>query len=498
LFTIIEVDDDHCLDDYAANAQLASAVQDLRSEASVMVPELKGRAFWMVSSTAQGGGVAEMMPKLVSLLREVGVKAKWAVIGTERREFFQLTKRLHNLAHGHGDPSLTAEDRELYETVSREVAQEMQHQIGPNDILAVHDPHPAGVGALLKQQRNVKAVWRCHIGLDRHTPQTRAAWDFLRPYVEHYDHAVFSAPEYIPEYLTGNVSVIHPALDPLSEKNRELSPHMVTGVLVNAGLMRAHHPVLTAEHPLPVLRLRSDGRFGNATEPEEIGFLYRTIVTQVSRWDHLKGWLPLLEGFARLKRENRQKVFDISDYDARRIEIARLVLAGPEPSSNENDPDAERVLADVCRQYLALDADVQADIALLKLSTASRRMNALTVNAIQRCSSVVVQNSLAEGFGLSCTEAMWKRCAVLGTTACGLRQQIRDGVDGRLLRDPTDPDHIKQTLLELLSDNEARVRYGRSAQRRASDEFLVFTQSRRWLEVMIDVVRGIHSSVAPY
>lgn len=498
MFTIIEVDDEHRLDDYAANAQLAAAVQDLRSEAAVMVPELKGRTLWMVSSTAQGGGVAEMMPKLVAFLHEIGVKAQWVVIGSERSEFFRLTKRLHNSVHGYGDVAFTAADRELYETVSREVAAEMQHALGPNDIVAVHDPHPAGIGWLLKQERGIKAVWRCHIGLDRHTPQTRAAWDFLKPYVEHYDHAVFSAPEYIPEYLTGNVSVIHPALDPLSEKNRELSPHMVTGVLVNAGLMREHHPVLTAEHPLLVLRLRPDGSFGTATEPEEIGFLYRTIVTQVSRWDHLKGWLPLLEGFARLKRENRQKAFEISDYDARRIEIARLVLAGPEPHASENEPDAAQVLDDLCRDFLALDAETQADVAVLKLPMASRRANALTVNAIQRCSSVVVQNSLAEGFGLSCTEAMWKRCAVLGTTACGLRQQIRDGVDGRLLRDPTDPDHIKQTLLELLCDNEARIRYGRSAQRRASDEFLVFTQIRRWLEVMIDVVRGIHSSVVAH
>jgi trehalose synthase len=144
------------------------------------------------------------------------------------------------------------------------------------------------------------------------------------------------------------------------------------------------------------------------------------------------------------------------------------------------------VLQDLIGTYRRLDPALQEDVALLSLPMGSRKQNALIVNALQRCSSVVVQNSLREGFGLTVTEAMWKQRAVIGSQACGIRQQIRDGIDGRLIADCQDAEKIAGLLDEVLDDVPGRSRYGRSAQLRVHDEFLVFTQARRWLEVLAE------------
>ena len=168
---------------------------------------------------------------------------------------------------------------------------------------------------------------------------------------------------------------------------------------------------------------------------------------------------------------------------------ARLVLAGPDPESIRDDPEATEVFAELCNTYGSLEPELRADIALLALPMTSLKENALIVNALQRCATLVVQNSLREGFGLTVTEAMWKRCAVLASPACGLRQQIRHGVDGHLLASAEDPEEIADTLERLLIDPHTREAHGRAAQLRVQDEFLVFNQVRRWLEVLTEVVR---------
>jgi len=408
------------------------------------------------------------------------------VMHTDRTEFFALTKRLHNLVHGSGHPELTAEDRALYDTVSREVAAEFEPMLSPNDVLVVHDPQPAGMGAVLKKELGLPCVWRCHIGLDDQTAQTRAAWKFLEPHLLPYDHFVFTASEYIPSYLSGHVSIIHPALDPFSHKNRELSVHKLVGILANAALVPGAHPVMTDPFDPPAMRLQSDGTFAPATSPEDIGLLYRPTVTQISRWDQLKGWQPLLEGFVLLK--HRAKKSRQPERQHRALEYARLVLGGPEPSAVQDDPEAVGVLERLIEAYKGLPHEVQRDVALLSLPMASRKNNALMVNTLQHCASVIVQNSLREGFGLTVTEAMWKRVSVLGTTACGIRQQIRHGVDGHLNAHPEDPVAIADALEGLLTEPLLRMSYARHAQRRVHDEFLVFRQLAKWLRVLTETV----------
>ena len=491
----ISVDEMSPLDDYQAHIHLSEGVRSLRTEARSLVPQLDGRTVWMVNSTARGGGVAEMMPRMITIFRELGVDVRWAVIGSGNPDFFRLTKRLHNLIHGSGDPALTAADRTVYEAVSRENAEALRPHVRPGDLLVVHDPQPLGSGAILRRDLDVRAVFRCHIGLDRSTPQTQAAWEFLKPHADVYDHAVFTAPEYIPDFLAGRAGIIRPAIDPLSHKNRDLHVQRLVGILCNAGLVVEQHPVVPARYAALTTRLAPDGSFAPATDAEDVGLLFRPIVTQISRWDRLKGFKPLLEGFLRLKQRARSVA--ARTQHRRRLETVRLVMAGAEPAGVADDPEAQEVLQELTAAYTALAPASQADIALISLPMAVRKENELIVNALQRCSSVVVQNSLQEGFGLTVTEAMWKRAAVLGSRGCGIRQQIRDGVDGRLIQDPEDPEEIAARLDALLEDVAMRIQLGQNAQRRVNAEFLVFTQVRNWLATLTERVRRWGDRPAP-
>jgi trehalose synthase len=176
----IEVQEPEGLDAYAEVVHLAEAVRALREEAAALVSALRGRAVWMVNSTSRGGGVAEMMPKLVSILNELGLDTKWVVMGSEDPAFFDLTKNLHNLIHGKGDPGLGDEERQLYAAVSSENAAELKQRLRPEDILVIHDPQPLGMGALLKRELGMPFFFRCHIGCGP-TPSSATTRSSRRP-----------------------------------------------------------------------------------------------------------------------------------------------------------------------------------------------------------------------------------------------------------------------------------------------------------------------------
>lgn len=490
----IDIETGWSLNDYANVAVLSNGVRSLRVEASMLVPQLQGRRVWMVNSAAQGGGVAEMLPRMVTLLRELGIPTEWIVIGSDDPKFFTLTKRIHNLIHDDGDPELTNEDRELYEAVNRQNADELKSLLSPQDILVIHDPQPLALGAMLKDEIGLSTVWRCHIGLGDHTERTRAAWYFLKPYAEKFDFSVFSAPEYIPDFLAGRATIVHPALDPFSHKNRELSPHKLVGVLCNAGLEREHHPVLTPPFENQAQRLQPDGSFAPATNRQDFGLLFRPIITQVSRWDRLKGFRPLMDAFVELKRKLEDSSAEISGRHRRRLELLRLIMAGPDPASIQDDPEAVEVLEELARAYTELPQPLQDDVVLLTLPMASRKENALMVNALQRCSTVVVQNSLQEGFGLTATEAMWKGVPVVGTRAYGLQQQIRNGIDGLLVQDAANPTEVVKRVNDVLENVRKRDFMARNAQQRVSEEFLIFTQMSQWLRALSSSLHGAGGS----
>jgi trehalose synthase len=482
---LVQVGPSSRLTEYAQHAHLAGAVQALEDESRPARARLAGRTVWMVNSTARGGGVAEMLPTVITLLRDLGIAAEWAVIESADPGFFALTKRVHNLVHGEGDPTLTAADRELFERVNRENADSLRPRLRAGDILVVHDPQPMPLAGLLKAELGLATVWRCHIGLDQEVAASRAAWEFLRPYAASYDHAVFSASEYVPPYLSDRAAIIHPAIDPLSPKNRELGLHHTVAVLSNAGLSVAPGPLWTPPYRHRALRLAPDGQYYPATASGDLGLLTRPIVTQISRWDRLKGFEPLLAGFAAFRRGLLRGGWSDDPVHRLRQELTRLVLAGPSPEAIQDDPEAREVLDALRRRYCGLDPLVQEAVAILSLPMESAEENALMVNALHRASSIVVQNSLREGFGLTIAEAMWKRVPVLSNRrACGPRQQVRDGEDGRLIDDPGDVEALATTLDAMLADVPRRRVWARNAQRRVHAHFLVFAQVAAWLRLL--------------
>ncbi|MGE3742009.1 MAG: glycosyltransferase, partial [Geminicoccaceae bacterium] len=466
------------LADYGHYAMLHGEVERLRRAAGDC-PGLVGRRVWMVSSTSEGGGVAESLPHLIRLLRDLGVTCGWGVVTPGEPAFFRLTKRLHNMIHGAAcDPPGPA-DRELYDRVSAALADEMAPHLRTGDLLVVHDPQPMGAGALLARRMGLPALWRCHIGVGEQNAATRDAWAFLAPYQAPYARGLFTLERYAPSYFRGRMAVIHPSIDPLSHKNRELWTHKLSGVLMNAALAPSSHAQLSPPFRRPALRLQDDGGFAPATFPDDLELLFRPTVVQVSRWDRLKGFAPLLRAFARLKAAADREP---EERHRRRLAVTRLVLAGPDPGGVADDPEAEAVLAELSGLWRALPGEIRRDVALLKLPMASHKENALMVNALQRCASVVVQNLLREGFGLTVAEAMWKARPVLGSAADGILAQLRDGQEGRIARDPEDHEGLADLLSDMLRRSKERDNWGRNGQLRVTREFLAFAETRRWLE----------------
>jgi trehalose synthase len=267
------------------------------------------------------------------------------------------------------------------------------------------------------------------------------------------------------------------------------------GVLCNAGLEQEHHPVLTPPFDNQAQRLMPDGRFAPATDHEDFGLLFRPTMTQVSRWDRLKGFRPLLDGFVQLKRKLDDAGAEMTDRHRRRLHLLRLIMAGPDPASIQDDPEAVEVLEELSRAYTDLPEALQKDVVLLTLPMASRKENALMVNALQRCSTVVVQNSLQEGFGLTATEAMWKGVPVVGTRAYGLQQQIRNGIDGLLIQDASNPEEVVKRINDVLENVRKRDFMARNAQQRVSEEFLIFTQMSQWLRALSSSLHGAGGSI---
>jgi trehalose synthase len=483
---VVDVPESVTLSDYEAVAHLAHHVEALEETARGVRQKLSGRKIWMVNSTAQGGGVAEMLPTMISLLRDLGFPTEWAVIESSEPAFFDLTKQIHNMIHGEGSPELPAGSRELFERENESNAAFLAERMEPGDILIVHDPQPAALAGMIREHVDATAVWRCHIGLDLENASTRAAWDFLAPFLDAYDHGVFTTTEYVPETFARRSSIITPAIDPLGDKNRDLHFHKVVGILTNSALVRSPSPLVPPPYDDVVNRLQGDGSSRPANLWDDIGLLSRPMITQVSRWDRLKGWRPLIDAFVEMKR--RFANGDDAEQDRahrRRLDLVRLVLAGPDPASIQDDPEGQEVIEDLHNAYLALPPEMQDDIAVVTLPMSSRRQNALIVNALQRASTIVVQNSLREGFGLTVTEAMWKQIPILtNSRACGPRHQVRDGLDGCLVSDPGDSDELAEMMSTMLGEQRNRDRWGLSAQNRVHSEYLVFNQVSSWLRLL--------------
>jgi len=246
--------------------------------------KLRGHRIVMVNTTKTGGGVAEILHRVVVILNELGVSTSWEVMEGDDR-FFGVTKRMHNALHGHVEP-LTDQDREIYNERTRLEADRLALD---GDLIFIHDPQPA---ALIEHRRKPgqKWVWRCHIDLSR---RDAAYWDFLQPFVARYDAAIFSHIAFVPP-ITIPTYLVAPSIDPFATKNRDLSEHEIEGVLERLDLTAGP------------------------------GW-----ITQVSRFDRIKDPIGVIEAY-RLVRARRPN--------------ARLLLAGGGAS---DDPEGAEVLAEV-------------------------------------------------------------------------------------------------------------------------------------------------------
>ena len=397
------------LDDYESIVG-AAVLEELR----FLARELKGRTVKMVNSTAVGGGVAEMLNRLVPLLGELEVQTHWDVI-TGGNDFFEITKAFHNALHG-SPYELTRQAQEIFLTYNEQNRHRMQFN---EDVIVIHDPQPAGL-IRARQDKAARWIWRCHIDLSNPHPQV---WGFLRPFIEQFDAAIFSSQSFarqlpIPQYL------FYPCIDPLSEKNKELDDSFVQKVCDEFGVDRS-----------------------------------RPIVTQVSRFDRLKDPVGVVQAFKL----------------ARKYVDCQLVLAGGGAS---DDPEGAVVLKEV-REAAGNDPDV----IILDLPP----WCALEINALQRASTIVVQKSLKEGFGLTVTEALWKGKPTIGGAVGGIPNQIIHKMTGMLVHSV---EGCAYQIRYLLTHPDFAAQLGRNGREHVKENFLMTTNVRRWLLLLQILLRN--------
>lgn len=452
---------------------LGEQVGRVLAAASALRERLGQRVIWNISSTAVGGGVAEMLRSLVGYARGVGMDARWLVIGGGS-EFFHVTKRLHHALHGAlGDGSpLGAAERAVYDQTLHENARALAAIVRPGDVAILHDPQTAGLGPHLLAA-GLSVVWRCHIGSDGANEETERGWRFLEPYLCDIPAFVFSRSAYIPPYCDhGKSTIIPPSIDIFSSKNQPMAEPAVHTILVHVGLVEGPPPE-PADHGFT----RLDGTPGRVQRRADVIRMGRAsawqtpLVVQVSRWDELKDMQGVMEGFARLSNGATPA-------------NAELVLAGPNVKAVADDPEGARVFDDVVAAWRALPHGTRNRIHLATLPTEDVDENGAIVNALQRHAAVVVQKSLREGFGLTVTEAMWKARPVVASAVGGIQDQIEDGVSGVLLQSPTDLDALGRALRELLENPAEAGRLGAAAHERVRERYLGVMSLLRYAELL--------------
>ncbi len=382
------------------------------AELRTLAASLQGRTVQMVNSTAVGGGVAEILTRLVPILQELGLAIRWDVI-TGGNDFFEITKAFHNALHG-GPYNMPAESFEIFLAYNERNLARLQME---GELTVIHDPQPV---ALVKARRNRSAhwIWRCHIDLSRPNPRV---WQFLETWVNRYDGAIFSSPEFsrqlsIPQYL------FYPCIDPLAEKNRDLEPEVASEILERFSIDPA-----------------------------------RPILTQISRFDRLKDPVGVVRAYQIVKRYHD----------------CQLVLAGGGAS---DDPEGAAVLAEV-REAAAGDTDIH----ILDLPPWS----ATEINALQRGSTIVIQKSLREGFGLTVTEALWKKRPVVASAVGGIPAQVIHKHTGLLAHS------VEGTAYQirfLLSNPAIAARLGEQGHEHVREHFLITSNVKRYLTLFLHLL----------
>lgn len=419
---------------------------------------LEGHSVLNVSSTAAGGGVAEMLQTLLAYVRGAGIDARWLVIHGDP-EFFAITKRIHNGLYGTpGDGGALGDaERNRYERAMRQNGEELLTLVRPGDIVLIHDPQPAGLLEAVKRA-GARAIWRCHVGRDEPNRWTDRAWDFLRPYLAHANDYVFSRASFAPPWVDPDaLHVIPPSIDPFSAKNEPMSHRNVQLTLGYVGLLDGD------AGPPAVPFTRRDGSPGRINRHVDVlqsgpsPSLDTPLVVQISRWDRLKDMGGVMEGFA---------------HHVDPALGAHLILMGPAVKGIADDPEAAEVYDECVERWRALPHAMRGRVHLACVPVADPdEMSAIT-NALQRRATVVTQKSIAEGFGLTVTEAMWKSRPIVASAVGGIVDQITHEEHGLLIEDPHDLPSFGAAVERLLRDPTLAARLGANARARAAADFL--------------------------
>ncbi|MFH0771133.1 MAG: glycosyltransferase [Candidatus Omnitrophota bacterium] len=379
-------------------------IDDLR----LLAERLKGKVIQNINSTSVGGGVAEILHRIVPLLKELGVDARWDLIkGGE--QFFDVTKKFHNALHGM-PAEISQKDFDTFLDTSRSNIEEINIY---GDVVFIHDPQPV---ALIKKKKENKWVWSCHIDVSE---PNQKIWEFLRGFIDAYDAAVFSAPAFS-EKLPIRQFLISPSIDPLSDKNKELPQEVIDSVLIKYGI------------------------------PKD-----KPVITQISRFDRLKDPLGVIEVYKQVKR--------YSD--------CRLILAGGGAS---DDPEGMEVLLEV--KEAAKD---DADIHILLLP-----QNDIEINALQRASTVILQKSIKEGFGLTVAEALWKAKPVVASHVGGIPLQITHKYSGLLCHSI---EGASFAVKQLLNSPDYARRLGESGREHIKNNFLITRHLRDYMLLFLSL-----------
>jgi trehalose synthase len=378
-----------------------STIDELR----LIAYKLNGKVMQLVNSTAVGGGVAEILTRIVPLFIQLGVNAKWDVIkGNEK--FFNITKRMHNALHGVKE-KFKKKDFDFFIETNRENAENMDFD---SDMVFIHDPQPV---ALVEKRNHVKNkwAWRCHI--DFTNPQ-KDIMEFLTGFIEKYDASVFSAPAFARQFKVPQV-LISPSIDPLSDKNKDLPEETINSIVSGYGLD-----------------------------------LERPIVTQISRFDYLKDPVGVIKVYKKVKKYTD----------------CQLVLAG---GGATDDPEGMKVLNEVREA-----AEGDDDIHILFLPPSSD----IEINALQRASTIILQKSLKEGFGLTVAEALWKSKPVIAGAVGGIPLQIKHQYSGLL---SYSIDGTAYYLKQLLNEPRFARELGINGKSHIKENFLITRHVRDYL-----------------
>lgn len=361
-----------------------------------------------ISSTHQGGGVAEMLNSIVFLFNEIGIDFGWRIIhGTP--DFFTVTKKFHNALQG-SKMCLSDRKKNMYLGTNKRFSlfTHLKH-----DLVIVHDPQPLALIEFYKKAQ----PWILRFHIDLSSPN-KVVWDYLRHFIKKYDHVVVSTEEY-KKNLSISQSIIHPAIDPLSQKNKSISEHRINKCIKRQGID-----------------------------------INKPIISQISRFDKWKDPGGVVKIFERVKKE----------VDCQLVLLGNIAM---------DDPEGVKIYNRVIRKYGNCE-----DIKIL----ANVSDNDLVVNALQRKSSVIIQKSLKEGFGLTVSEALYKGTPVVASNIGGIPLQVIDGKNG-FLHKPNDIKGFSKSIIKILKDEKLGDKLGKNGREYVKNNFLITRLIIDWLNL---------------